>query len=49
MASLVPLEKGSRIMVDPFGGDGGRDHLIEIIGTAFGEIVKFLLRWWLIR
>jgi hypothetical protein len=36
-------------MVNPLGGDGGLDGLIEIIGTVLGEIVKFLLRWWLVR
>jgi hypothetical protein len=36
-------------MFDPLRGDGGLDGLIEVIGTAFGEIVKFLLRWLLTR
>jgi hypothetical protein len=31
-----------------FDRDGGLEHLIEIIGAAVGEIVKWLLRWWLI-
>ncbi len=36
-------------MVEYAGGDGGREQWIEIIGTTLGEIVKFVLRWWLIR
>jgi hypothetical protein len=32
--------------MDQLGG-GGLETLIEIVGTAVGEIVKRVLRWWL--
>ena len=34
--------------MEHFDEDGGLELLIKIIGAAVGEIVKRLLRWWLI-